>query len=84
MKHQKAKIYDDMASIHTRAMQPLSDLIAANRNFHLLEKMIIAKETVPEFRFKALEEKFVIHMTGVCDIFKLYGEKRIEEHYDLR
>ena len=86
MKHQKAKIYDDMADIHKRAMQPLSDLISANRNFHLIEKMISNSKdyNVPDFRFIALEEKFVQFYTGVCDIFKLHGNNKIEEHYDIR
>ena len=42
------------------------------------------KNNVAEFRFVALEQEFVRTMTNVCDIFKLYGESKIEEHYDIR
>jgi hypothetical protein len=42
------------------------------------------KDEVPEFRFLALEQEFVRTMTNVCEIFKLHGDKRIEEHYDIR
>ena len=45
------------------------------------------KNEVPEFRFEALEQKFVDTMTAVCDIFKTYGEdesQRLTEHYNIR
>ena len=85
-KHIKSKIYDEMQNIHTQAMKPLVDLIEANRNFTLIEKMRANTKdyNVPEFRFIALEEQFVQFMTGVCDIFKLHGNNKIEEHYDIR
>lgn len=67
-------------------MQPLTDLINSNRNFTLIEKMKANTKdySVPDFRFIALEEKFVQHMTGVCNIFRDYGNHKIEEHYDIR
>lgn len=86
VKHQKAKIYDEMQDLHNRAMKPLSDLIAKNLEFSQLEKMIDREKegAVPQFRFIALEEEFVKTMTNVCEIFKLYGDNRVEEHYDIR
>jgi len=62
------------------------ELINANLDFSRLERMIArdTKAEIPEFRFRALEEEFVKTMTNVCEIFKLYGDNRIEEHYDIR
>lgn len=42
------------------------------------------KNEVPEFRAKALEEEFCQKMSYICEVFKLYGENKIEEHYDIR
>lgn len=86
VKHQKTKIYDEMQALHDRAMKPLSDLIAKNLEFSQLERMIDREKegAIPEFRFIALEEEFVKCMTNVCEIFKLYGDNRVEEHYDIR
>jgi hypothetical protein len=85
VKHQKSKIYDEMKAIHTAGMKPLMELIHANLDFSRIQKMSEKdKEGVPNFRFIALEEEFVRAFTFVCDIFKLYGDDKIEEHYDIR
>lgn len=84
-KHIKTKIYDEMAAIHTAAMAPLTALIKSNRAFHQLEIMMKDdKSEVPLFRFKALEEQFCKNMSVICELMKLYGEDRIEAHYDIR
>ena len=49
MKHVKGS-YSEMAEYHAKCMLPLTNLIAANVNFHRLENMIKAKQEVPEFR----------------------------------
>jgi len=38
---------------------------------------------IPEFRFIALEEEFVKHMTNVCDIFKEYGNMK-DHPFDIK
>ena len=65
VKHIKTS-YPEMSANHAKAMLPLTNLIESNLNFHKLELMIAAKEEVPEFRFKALEEEFCKFFTGVC------------------
>ena len=57
-KHIKAKIYDEMNSIHMSAMKPLMNAIAANLAFYRLERIIETDEKVevPDFRYNALEE----------------------------
>jgi hypothetical protein len=32
---------------------------------------------VPEFRFLALEEKFVEHMTRICELLRDYGDLKL-------
>lgn len=75
-----------MQAVHDKAMKPLMELIHANLDYRRIERMMADEkgQVVPEFRFIALEEEFVKCFTNVCEIFKLYGEKRIEEHFDIR
>jgi hypothetical protein len=44
--------------------------------------MIAKKVKVPDFRFEALEEQFVLKMTRICDIFRDYG--KLEFPYNIR
>lgn len=37
---------------------------------------------MPEFRVVALEEQFVVRLTGICEIFKDYG--KLADHFDIR
>lgn len=62
-------------------MKPLSELLESNRNLHFIEELMKKKE-VPKFRFEALEEKFVGHMTKVCEIFTTYG--RLKDSYNIK
>lgn len=82
-KHIKAT-YPEMSQIHAAAMRPLTLLIDANLQFTRLEAMIAKDPTnIPEFRYIALEEEFVKHMTNVCDIFKEYGNMK-EHPFDIK
>ena len=40
------------------------------------------RKEIPQFYFIVLEEEFSKFMTGVCDIFKEFGQLNI--HYDIR
>ena len=73
--------YLEMSVIHSTAMKPLTDLLESNRNLHFIEELMKKKE-VPKFRFEALEEKFIGHMTKVCEIFTSYG--RLKESYNIK
>ena len=70
-----------MNAIHTQAMKPLSELLESNRNFHFFEELMKKKE-LPKFRYEALEEKFIGHMTKVCEIFTTYG--RLKESFNIK
>ena len=75
-----------MSKIHADAMAPLTLLIESNLQFHRLEEII--KKTkdpreIPEFRYVALEEEFVKHMTIICEIFKEYGDMK-EHPFDIK
>jgi hypothetical protein len=45
--------------------------------------MIENKVEVPEFRFKALEDQFILKMTRVCEILRDYGDLK-ELPFDIR
>ena len=76
------KTYPYMSDIHQRAMKPLWDLIVSNLNLHYLDKMREKKMDVPDFRIYALEEEFCKFMTGVCQIFKEYGN--MVEYFNIK
>ncbi len=66
-KHMKSG-YVEMSALHATAMKPLTDLLESNQNLHFCEELM-KKKDVPKFRFEALEEKFIGHMTIVCEVF---------------
>ena len=75
-----------LAAIHKEAMQPTVDLCEASfnlQNFRVLNE----KRPFPEFRKKALTEKFIEYLTAVCKILHAfpYAEgKTLDEEYDIR
>jgi hypothetical protein len=81
LKHMKST-YPELNTIHMAAMKPLTLLIDSNANFHKLENMIKEKREVPLFRFNALETEFCKYLTGVCEIFKDYGE--LNDQFDIK
>ena len=81
----KKGTYEEMNTLHMSAMKPLNELIEANLNFHNLEVMIAkSNNPIPGFRLDALEEKFCYKMTGVCEIFKDYGDDILEDHFNIK
>jgi hypothetical protein len=80
VKHIKA-IYPEMNGIHMQAMLPLNQLIESNKNFHHLEKMIASGREVPAFRHKALELEFSTFLTGICEIFREFGD--LKDHFNI-
>ena len=79
-KHIKSA-YVEMSSIHTQAMKPLSEVLESNRNLHFFEELMKKKE-LPKFRYEALEEKFIGHMTKICENFTSYG--KLKESYNIK
>jgi hypothetical protein len=75
----------ELNTMHTTAMQPLTNLLESNLNFHYLE-VIAKKKDVPNFRIQALEDKFEGHLTRVCEIFRDYGVEpcRLKEFFNIR
>ena len=75
-----------LAAIHTKAMQPVVDLMEASVNLQNFRTLSLTRE-FPEFRKKALTEKFIEHLTGVCKILKAFPNpegKTLDEEYDIR
>lgn len=60
-----------LSDIHKKAMQPVLDLMEASVNLQNFRKLSKTRE-FPEFRKKALTEKFILHMTDVCRILKAF------------
>lgn len=77
----------ELSQIHTTAMQPLVNLLDSNFNFYnFLRLRETTNPELPDFRHKALEEKFIEHFTKVCDIlaaFPTQDEKKLEDPYDI-
>jgi histone deacetylase complex regulatory component SIN3 len=40
------------------------------------------KKEVPQFRFEALEEKFIEHMTRISEIFRDYGT--LKDYFNIK
>ena len=60
-----------LADIHKRAMQPVVDLTEASVNLQNFRTLSLKRE-FPEFRKKALTEKFIEHLDNVCRILKAF------------
>lgn len=80
LKHIKSG-FVEMSAIHSKAMKPLTDILASNLNFTYLEN-IEKKKDVPKFRHEALETKFCDHLTHLCNIFRDYGD--LKDYFNIR
>ena len=75
-----------LAAIHVKAMQPVTDLMESSVNLQNFRQLSLHRE-FPEFRKKALTEKFIEHLTAVCHILKAFPNsegKTLDEEYDIR
>ena len=80
VKHGKT-INPELAEIHKAALMPLVNLCESNFNYHHFNRLLDNGEDLPDFRFKALETRYVEHMTKVCEILTLYQVKGSEENH---
>lgn len=77
----------ELASIHQKAMLPLVNLMESNLNLDNFRRLQNKQGPLPEFRKKALTERFIEHMTKVCDILKAFANKEgktLDQPYDIR
>ena len=72
VKHIKSG-YVEMSAIHNSAMKPLLDLMTSNYNLNNLELLEKKNPDLPSFRRLALQDKFIQHMTRICEIFRDFG-----------
>jgi len=75
-----------LSDIHKKAMQPVLDLMEASVNLQNFRKLSKTRE-FPEFRKKALTEKFILHLTDVCRILKAFPNlegKTLDQEYDIK
>lgn len=74
VKHGK-NINPELSAIHTSALHPLINLMESNNNYYNFNQLLKTDPELPEFRFKALEDKYIEHMTKICDILTAYPIK---------
>lgn len=75
-----------LSEIHKKSMQPVVDLWEASVNLQNFRKLSKTRE-FPEFRKKALTEKFVMHLTEVCRILKAFPnleDNTLNQEYDIQ
>ena len=75
-----------LADIHKRAMQPVVDLTESSANLQNFRNLSQKRE-YPEFRKKALVEKFIEHMENVCKILRAFPNKdgkTLDQEYNIR
>lgn len=72
MKHIKSG-FVEMNVIHTAAMKPLIEIMAANYYLNNYEQIEKKKDDLPTFRGEALREKYCQHMNRLCEIFRDFG-----------
>ena len=72
VKHIKSG-FVEMNVIHTSAMKPLLDMMSSNYNLNNLEQLEKKNPDLPSFRRMALQDKFIQHMTRICEIFRDFG-----------
>lgn len=72
VKHIKSG-YVEMNAIHTSAMKPLVEIMSSNYNLNNLELLEKKNPDLPSFRRHALQDKFIQHMTRLCEIFRDFG-----------
>jgi len=76
-KHRKSA-NPELAAIQKAVALPLTNLFESNFNFFCLNRLIAKGEPCPDFRYKALEDKFIEHMNKVCDLFMIFGKLKDE------
>jgi len=63
-----------LAAIQHKAMQPVVDLMESSTNLYNF-RILAKKREIPDFRKKALVEKFIEHLSKVCKILEAFKNK---------
>jgi len=61
----------------------LVNVLESNMEFHKLEKLIKNGADVPDFRVKALEEKFCEHMEVLFKILTNHSNGKFKDEYNI-
>lgn len=72
----------ELGAITKEVAVPLTNLFESNFNFYNINEMIKKGQKCPDFRLKALEEKFVMHMKRVQELFRDFG--KLEDEFDIQ
>lgn len=84
-KHEKVT-NKELGAYIASSFVPLTDAWDANWNYYNILKMINDGVNVPDFRFKAIEDKYIEKMTRLCNLLTTYGEEeqRLRQPWDIR
>lgn len=80
MKHAKSTNVE-LSAITREVAVPLTNLFESNYHFHNINEMVRKGIFVPDFRYKALEEKFVMHSKRLLELFRDFGE--LKDPFDI-
>ena len=81
VKHAKST-NPELMKIINEAMNPLTNLIKSNRDYYNLREMLKKDKGIPDFRFEALEEKFIEDLTLICEILRDFGD--LKDPFDIK
>jgi hypothetical protein len=81
MKHMKGANVK-LGEITREVAVPLTNLFESNYHFHNINVMVKKNIFVPDFRYKALEDKFVMHSTRLFELFRDFGE--LKDPFDIQ
>ena len=74
----KTKTHVEFNGFIQKAFIPLVNILEANFEFHKIEELMKKDETIPDFRYNALEAEFCKHCEALLTILTNHGKLRQE------
>jgi hypothetical protein len=63
-------------------MTPLTNLFDSNFNYYQINRQVDKGQFVPDFRYKALEDRYIEHMEKMCSLMRDHGD--LCKPFDIR
>jgi len=83
IKHKK-NVHPEINGFIQTAFIPLVNVLESNMEFHKLEKLIKNGAEIPDFRVKALEEKFCGYMEVLFKILTNHSSGKFKDEYNIQ
>jgi hypothetical protein len=71
-----------LSAIQRESMLPLTNLFESNFNYFQINGQMAKGKFVPDFRYKALEDRYIEHMETMCALLRDFGD--LCKPYDIR